>query len=470
MEPGIFHQKATMEPDTSHQGATREPDTSPQEKKKEPNTSPQGTLMVSDISGVWTESSTSHQEATTTQYSDRATEIESDDNRIFFLGAGNLTVFIAHSLAQLPSPPPMTLLFHLEHLIPLWENAGGMIWLKTGIERESSAGFDVEYISPQFAQTPPGRDQEPSEEATPIRNLIVTTKAPQVVDALRAVESRLSSDSTIVFCQSGMGYMDQIEDLFFPELESRPHFIGTTISHGVTHERYFSSTHMGFGSIGLGRILPDTDHEYSSSSDEDDASTLTPRNSLNDLMIIRNLVAAPNLEASTLSPFDLVKAQLVKLAVDCVIHPLTAILGCDIGRVILNPILRPLMDSILSEVSEVIFVLPQSQQHPDRDTIFSKENLKSCAIDVGTRTAMSISPMAEDMKHAVRTEIEYINGFIVKKAEGVGIKCVTNKKLAALVRNEVQMTSHELVLQFKAWSAWSVSQNYGPPPTLPLGR
>ena len=57
----------------------------------------------------------------------------------------------------------------------------------------------------------------------PIDTLFITTKAPQTLPALHALLPRLSSASTIVLCQNGMGVLEGLLDKYWPDDRSEEH-------------------------------------------------------------------------------------------------------------------------------------------------------------------------------------------------------------------------------------------------------
>lgn len=116
----------------------------------------------------------------------------------------------------------------------------------------------------------------------PIETLIVTTKAPQTLPALRHILPRLSSRSTIVLCQNGMGTLEGLLEKYWPEDRSdeiereretnggglgsedrwrvgtgggRPSFICATTTHGAWRKGGGHFVHAGMGDIKFG-VLP----------------------------------------------------------------------------------------------------------------------------------------------------------------------------------------------------------------------
>jgi len=87
-------------------------------------------------------------------------DVNTVPRRIYILGANIPGVFVAHSLAGLPNPPPLTLLFPQHRLLRLWEEQDRALRVTTHRITEKRYGFDAEIRqrwnpepSPQAGQT-----------------------------------------------------------------------------------------------------------------------------------------------------------------------------------------------------------------------------------------------------------------------------------------------------------------------------
>ena len=134
-------------------------------------------------------------------------------HHIHILGLGNLSKLISHSLSTLPDPPLLTLLTYHPTLLP-----SSPITL-------TLTRHNTPLPSPPLGlalTTAPG---------APISHLILTTKSPTTTGAILPLLPRLSSTSTILFTQNGMGAMDEIAALF--RADAQPTFLSAIVTHGV---------------------------------------------------------------------------------------------------------------------------------------------------------------------------------------------------------------------------------------------
>ncbi|KAL8862300.1 MAG: hypothetical protein Q9178_001309 [Gyalolechia marmorata] len=352
--------------------------------------------------------------------------------RIYILGPGSIGGFVAHSLASLPHPPPITLLLHSKKRLSDWYEQGQSVKLTTHGLLDTKLGFDVESIRRPAATTnSPSTDDIPlllpdspnSSEAGIIHNLIISVKAFNTVDALKRVAHRLRRESSILFFQNGMGIIEEVNDLVFPDPAQRPQYMLGVTSHGVYRayrEKPFTIVHAGAGTIALA-IIPRNIEE------------IKPIFAPSALYLLRTLTRSPVLAAVGFSPTDLFQLQLEKLAVNAIINPLTALFDCLNGDLLHRPSISRIIRLLLAEISLVIKSLPELQGVPNVNTRFDIRRLEVQVISTAGRTAANRSSTLQDMDRGNRTEIEYITGYIVRRGEAVGIQCVMNFMIKHMV-------------------------------------
>ena len=370
--------------------------------------------------------------------------------KIYILGIGSIGKLIAHSLCDLPNPPPITLLLHRGDLYTEWLGRPKEITITTKGVSVTRRGFDAEMARygwrrygrrvsvDEFLDPPtdPRQFKEKQEPESPdienvelIHNLIVTVKTPNTVGALLAVKHRLSPSSSILFLQNGMGIIEQVNEKVFTDPATRPHYMQGVISHGVNSQGPWEATHAGQGTIQLGLTPSAPPHEvvWSASS----------------RYMLRTLCRSPVLAAVGIAPTELLQAQLEKLAVNAIVNPLTALIDARNGGLLYNFALQRAMRLLLAEISVVIRSLPELRSLPNVSTRFGADRLEMLAIDVANKTAGNVSSMLADVRQGKRTEIEYINGYIVRRGEELGIKCFMNYLVVQLIKGKQMLIDRE---------------------------
>ena len=365
---------------------------------------------------------------------------------VHVLGVGNIGLLFAHSIAQSHGAQSITLLFHRETLAKEWDAVGRetqLVW--NGIP-DQQKGYNFEILqAPQdaVASSPSSTDA--------IHNLIIATKATKTLVAFSAIRHRLTPESTVLFCQNGMGILDEIEREFPTVSNSRPHYMAGIVTHGVYSTQPFHIVHAGRGKVTMGSLhIPDRverpqphPHPHPHPYPEDLPEILT---------------RTPALAAVHVPALQVLRAQLEKLVVNAIINPLTVLFNCRNGQLFREsdasgPALESkavtydsatkLMHLLLSEICQVIQSLPEIEDLLGKEDIFSFGRMKDVVIDVATKTGANTSSMLQDFRANRKTEIEYINGYIVRRGIQVGIDVRVNARVANLVACGWQVSVEE---------------------------
>ncbi|RMY62646.1 hypothetical protein D0863_10886 [Hortaea werneckii] len=301
----------------------------------------------------------------------------------------------------------------------------------------------------------------------PIHNLIVTTKAPLTVSALLPLRHRLGPQSTICFLQNGMGVVDEVNKQLFPKEEDRPNYVQGIITHGVNvppavaERDPFYAVHAGHGTIALG-LLPRAENQskdHAPNPEQDGTAGATspstptsppsrhrqvqPEAWNTARYLLRTLTRTPVLAAVGFPPTELLQQQLEKLAVNSILNLLTALIDSRNGDILHNFALTRTMRLMLAETSLVIRSLPELHALPNVNVRFSASRLETLVVSVAHQTRDNVSSMLADVRGGRRTEIEFINGYIVRRGEEMGIKCVVNYAMMQAVLGKSLITQRE---------------------------
>jgi len=422
--------------------------------------------------------------------------------RIHILGTGSVGKLVAHSLRGIADPPPITLLLHRINLYRAWERSTKEITVQDDGVEVKRKGFEAELVPRSRRQhgvvikdgeqdlydhedvkphelariyknqgdTLPAssdalaydndavaKDAEAEKEDKTIHNLIVTTKASITVNALSNIMHRLKPTSTICFLQNGMGVIDEVNAKLFPDERNRPNYMQGIITHGVNvplempeDKRAFYAVHAGHGTMSLSLIKSSKAKSTSTPlqdpirAPKDIHDTQSEAWAPTSRYLIRTLTRTPVLCAVSFTPTELLQLQLEKLAVNSVLNPLTALLDARNGSILHNFSLTRTMRLLLAETSLVIRSLPELQNIPNIHTRFSAQRLETLVVSVANTTRDNISSMLADVRAGRQTEVEYINGYIVKRGEELGIKCVVNYATMQMVIGKSSMTQREV--------------------------
>ena len=221
-----------------------------------------------------------------------------------------------------------------------------------------------------------------------ISHLLVTTKAYDALDAVASIAHRLLPGASIVLMVNGMGLGEALTQTY-PALRI---YCGTT-TEGAYRKGDLHIFHAGRGTTLMGRQELDAPPAWFS----DYTGAIEP---------------------CAWEP-DISSALWHKLAVNCVINPLTAIHRCNNGALAEGE-LREQVDLLCREVAQVSYAAGYTR---------SAQTIYADATNVIESTAANRSSMRQDVEAGRRTEIEFITGYLLQRAHEHGIGAPLNRKL-----------------------------------------
>ena len=220
--------------------------------------------------------------------------------------------------------------------------------------------------------------------------LLVTVKAWQVETAITPLLPHVNKDAILLFMHNGMGAVDNIVEL----ISEYPVVIATT-THGALKVDAHHVKHTGIGQTQLGAFnLKGSQCTFL----VDVLNHALPTVSWN-----------PNIQFALWN----------KLAINCAINPLTAIHQCLNGA-LAEDRFRPTLDAVIDELVSVM----QAEKIP-----VDRKQLVTTIDNVIRATAANKSSMHQDIFYRRQTEIDFITGYLVRKAQQHGIEVPANSEL-----------------------------------------
>ncbi|KAF7717288.1 Uncharacterized protein PECH_007567 [Penicillium ucsense] len=368
--------------------------------------------------------------------------------RVHIIGLGNAGTFIAHSLAARQSPPPITLLMHQASFYQTFRRKKRSLAVNYNGLDDNRTGFDVEILEDKvWRRIPSGEeqhdaqeeeeiyesDQDFHEEEGHIECLIVCCKAYMTEKVIRDVRHRLSPNSTILLVQNGLGIVEKLNRDLFPDEHSRPHYMQGVLSHGLKKQDSYKIGHVSVGSLILSPVV--TSHTPLIEAERDTHWAPTTK------YLLRLLTLTPSLVATADTPAGLLQYQLERLTVSSVLGSLGAIHDCKNRDLLHNYAVSRTMRLLLLEISSVIYALPELRGIPGIEDRFSPERLRRLVINVAANRPEDASSLRNDLRYQQNTEIDFLNGWIVRRGEELGMKCVLNYMIVQLVLSRMQMIS-----------------------------
>jgi len=271
-------------------------------------------------------------------------------------------------------------------LIDIWKEHVDAINTK-GLKIDETKG--VKTVKEVKATTDPS-------QVDPVELLIVFVKSTVTEVALESAKSIVGDNTTIITLQNGLGNIEQIE-----KVVGKGRIIAGVTSHGSTLLGPGCIRHAGRGDTYLGEI----------------DGRITKR--LNRIAEVFNR-AGIKCRVET----DILSLIWSKLIINVGINALTAITGLKNGDIVKYPEAEEILEQAVEEAVRVAQSRGIKLQYDD-PVAHTKE--------VCRLTAQNRSSMLQDVLNMRKTEIEMINGAVVREGEKVGIPTPVNRVLTNLV-------------------------------------
>lgn len=283
----------------------------------------------------------------------------------------------------------------------------------------------------------------------------MTLKTTQTLSAIRPLLPRLSPTSVVTLLQNGMGVYDELCEHLWPENTNRPFFVLGTTPHGVApaggkgvigHHTPNGHGDIKWGVVPHPRKVADPLEKwlFGSNSTVIESPLQLPAvpegsGDLTNLhFTLSALLSTTPLNPMLLSYHQLRLALLLKLAVNAVVNPLTAVLGRGQLR---NGTLSTysggtaLVEAVVDETSRVFLSYLQTQSFSSEELqAFQPHVLQQHLTNIIASTVDNTSSMAVDIREKRLTEVDYINGYVVKLGEKMGLETPVNEMLYNMVK------------------------------------
>lgn len=224
----------------------------------------------------------------------------------------------------------------------------------------------------------------PAENATaspPIQRLIVATKAHAAACAVADIRHRLHPNSQIMLLQNGIGSQQEVAALV-PDLQ----VIIASSTEGAWLQAPFNCVHAGNGHTQMGSL-----HSHGTAPDW--------------------LATLQQADIACQWQHAILPVLWRKLAINCLINPLTVIHQCRNGELAQH---AEHINLLAAELQHLLQAVGQSE---------AAQDLPTTALQVIHNTAANHSSMWQDTQQGRRTEISYITGFALQQCQLQGLNC-----------------------------------------------
>lgn len=339
------------------------------------------------------------------------------------LGIGAMGMLLAHEYAAVSTLKPVLLAKHKNIFKIIQSLQYSMTVAHHG---QSEVAYNT--VRMETRQSPLVERWDTEQKIT---DMVVATKTYSTLEALEPYLQYITPETNMLFLQNGMGVVPAVrEKLWQPRQE--PNIYHILSSHGAYKERINLTRHVGLGTLTISKVpLRDTNR-----------NSILPNLAVEEPApfpeVIDALFRSPILGATYEESFQAFQvAQMEKLAINACINPLTALLDCLNGDLLRSSYAVSMVRKVLQECS-ACFAKETTDYDavPEASTVLSPDRLFARVVQVCQVTAMNSSSMREDIRNLKMTEIDSINGYIVKLGVQYGVPTPLNRSLCSMIRSK----------------------------------
>lgn len=255
-----------------------------------------------------------------------------------------------------------------------------------------------------------------------IQQLLVTGRGFEAVKAVASVKDRIDENTTICLMNDGMGVLEEVREKIFDGTNTEPTFMLGHMSHALVFNRNRGSVK----ELKAGRtVLTRADSSLRS---------VKGLHASPDLALLKSLQLAPALKAST-SPYDRwLKFKLPSMIFTAAVEPVCVLLDLPYNGLLHNRSAQKMMNKLLDEIARVVENLPEVQGSAELLNFLQGEGLKRFCYRRITGKAMAPSDLVKRIEKGLQTDMNYQNGYFLKRAKTLGLEMPTNKLMVQMVK------------------------------------
>ncbi|WP_457635564.1 ketopantoate reductase family protein [Persephonella sp.] len=244
---------------------------------------------------------------------------------------------------------------------------------------------------------------DPSQIKEKIDLVILTVKSYDTEKALNQIKPIVGKETLILIAQNGYGNYEKAVEIFGKEK--------VLLSRVI------------FGS----KIIDKNSVEITVNADDVRIGDPSKTVSENKVIYVVETIKKSGIPASY-AP-DVYQILWDKILYNCALNPLGALLECSYGELADNRHSRQIMESIINEIFKTAQANSIKLRWKDPD-----EYIKHFYENLIPPTKKHFPSMFYDLKSGKKTEIDALNGAIVKLAQKKGIKAPTNETITLLIK------------------------------------
>ncbi|KAF5023373.1 hypothetical protein F66182_4576 [Fusarium sp. NRRL 66182] len=267
-------------------------------------------------------------------------------------------------------------------------------------------------------------DQEvAAKDTSKIDELIVTGRGFEAVKAVASVQDRVDGNTSICLLNDGMGVLEQVREQIFNGTRPEPSFYLGHMSHALAYNRNRDSVKQ----LKAGRMVL-------TKADAILETTKDLHASINGIDLAQSLKQADLLKASSTTYDQWLRFKLPSMMFTAAVEPVCVLLDLPYNGILNNRAAQRMMNLLLSEMALVTENLPEVQGSSELMAFLRGEGLKKFCYSRITGKNTASSDLQKRIEKGLQTDINYQNGYFLKRAKALGISTPTTKLMVQMVK------------------------------------
>lgn len=265
-----------------------------------------------------------------------------------------------------------------------------------------------------------------------IDQLLVAGPGHEAVEALQSVKHRINKDTAVCLMTDGLGVLEEVRARVFQGTESSPSFLLGHMSHRLAfNRRHDSVKELRYGKTQLTFVDP-----FRPAQEVEKRETR--------MNFVQALQGVKDLNSS-LAPFDKwLHFKLPSVILDSVVEPVCVLLEIPYAGLLRNPAAQRIMHRLLAEIVSVVDKMPEVEGSAAiRDFIRGNRIKQLIYSRIMARRGAS-SELARQIQNGLPTDVDYLNGFFIRRGHQLGVQLPTNVLMRDMVKAKHSLAIEKL--------------------------
>lgn len=263
-----------------------------------------------------------------------------------------------------------------------------------------------------------------SDDDARIDQLVVTGQGHEATEALRSVKHRIDDKTTVCLMNDGLGVLEDVRRNIFEGAEPGPSFLLGHMSHRLAFNRTYDSV----------RQLKGGEMRLALAEQSQGKALHAPHKTETRTNFVQTLQAAKDLRSSLTAYDQWLRFKLPSVIFDSVVEPVCVLLETPYQGLLQNPAAQRIMHSILSEILDVVDKMPEAEGSLALHSYIGGKGIRKLLYSRILAKRAQPSQLARRIEHGLPTDVEYLNGFFLRRGRKLGLDLRTNVMMRDMIK------------------------------------